>query len=530
MKTIFGLLTFSTSFATMAYAMIMASQMSDLTGEEIYSQCLVMGPYLLGLGLGSYLADKTPEIKTIFFLWGTEWASVILLPLVPTVLLSIIFLYLNFSPIGTSLESKQSIEIILSMASFFSLGIGILGGAQLPLIIRLSSKLIKPELVMAINYMGPLLAGPFIIICQSSGMPASGQIAITAIVQIIGLSLIIQILPKKTIALSLLAIPLILVNLVVKFYPKLEYITIKSSYIGTKMNNLSELPTTIRNIELFAELERVKTSYQVIDFFTTPAEVHLLTPSNSTLYLNRKTQFDLYAIDVYHHSMMESGLNLIKDLPEKILILGGGDGILINELRKRVPNAHIQMVELDEGIINWSKNNPLISKFNENIYERLDEKTLVTYNDAITFLRQHNQTKKYDLVFIDFPFPHGHELAKLYSYEFYRLVNRVTHPQSVIVIDLPIQHDPDGSLASDTRIILKTLKVSGFKKRLPFGPMTTFVVAKKDGADLEFNYEKFPADIPLAAKINLIRVISNDELNEVDQNTTTNSMFWPKGL
>ena len=87
---IFYFITFITSFSTMAYAMITSSLVSDLTGEEIYSQCFTMGPYLLGLGIGSYVGDKSKKEDSFKILWNLEWLSILFLPLIPIIFIILI--------------------------------------------------------------------------------------------------------------------------------------------------------------------------------------------------------------------------------------------------------------------------------------------------------------------------------------------------------------------------------------------------------------------------------------------------------
>lgn len=532
MKAIYLTLTFITSFATMSYAMITASIISDFTGEEILSQCLTMGPYLLGLGLGSIFGDRIDVKNSVKFLWRMEWMSVLFLPLIPLVHIGFIFFYIHLSGIGTSLESKESLRYILALASVMSFGTGLLGGSQLPLIIRMIQDKVKAEIVLAVNYAGPLLAGPFIVFCNHLSLPASVQIGIVGLIQIVGLCLLMTFSPSRLFRMVLLSLPLLILIGVSKIYPRLEYLTVKASYIGTKMfqPDLKELRTVLNTIESYGQLERVRTPYQVIDFYTAQAHPEMQSPANATLYLNRKTQFDLYAVDVYHQSMVHAGLNLQTSSPKNVLVLGAGDGLILKEL-KSVPGIQkITMVELDDGIIQWASEHPVISRLNDNVFDKPDPRIQLIVADAITFLRRHSADVKYDLIFIDFPFPNGHELAKLYSQEFYSLVKKVTTPDSLVVIDLPVQREADGILTLESQVILKTLKVSGFSNQLPFGPVASFIAVKRSGRQLAFNYSTLSKDISLATRLNLVQMVEAEEVAQTEASIPVNSMFWPRGL
>ncbi len=516
----------------MSYAMITASIISDFTGEEILSQCLTMGPYLLGLGLGSIIGDRVDVKNSVKFLWRMEWMSVLFLPLIPVIHIGFIFLYIHLSDIGASLESKESLKYIFALASVMSFGTGLLGGSQLPLIIRMVQDKVRAEVVLAVNYAGPLLAGPFIVYCNHLSLPASVQIGIVGLIQILGLCLLMTFSPARLFRMVLLSLPLLILIGVSKIYPKLEFLTVKASYIGTKMfrPDLGELKTVLNTIESYGELERVRTPYQVIDYYTAQAHPEQQSPANATLYLNRKTQFDLYSVDVYHQSMIHAGLNLLTGSPKNVLVLGAGDGLILKEL-KSVPGIQkITMVELDSGIIKWASEHPVISRLNENVFDNPDKRVNLIVADAITFLRSHSSDIKYDLVFIDFPFPNGHELAKLYSKEFYSLVKKVTAPESLIVIDLPVQREADGVLTMESQVILKTLKATGFTNQLPFGPVASFIAVKRSGDQLAFNYSTLSKDITLATKLNLVQMVDAEEVARTESDVPVNSMFWPRGL
>lgn len=522
------IISFITSFATMSYAMISAVIVSDFTGEEILSQCLTMGPYLLGLGLGSLLGDRIKENKTLSTLWNIEWGSVLLLPLLPVFHLLFVFFYLHLSPLGTTLESKETLRLILMMGSILSLMTGLLGGAQLPLIIRTVKDKISSNIVLAANYMGPLFAGPFIIMTSGS-LPVTGLTVIVALIQVTGLLLLLSQEKERLRPMILLALPLILLSFMSGQLSKLEYLTVKASYMGTKMSGLSELSDLLKTLKVYGDLERVRTPYQMIDFFKTQEHPEMQIPSNATLYLNRKTQFDMFAVDVYHQSMIYSGLNLLVKNPEHVLILGAGDGLLLKEIKNIQGIKTVTMVELDPVMIEWSRTNEVMKELNEGIYDDLPENMKVITEDAVSWLRK-NQSTRYDLILIDFPFPNGHELAKLYSKEFYELVKKVTTPESLVVIDLPVQIESGGDLAKETKIILKTLSESGFKAQLPFGPVASFIAVTRTDRDLAFNYDKFPSGLALSTRLNLVRLIEKNDERLTDPSIRINSMFWPGGL
>lgn len=519
-------ITLSTSFSTMAYSMIMASTMTEYTGEEVITQCLTMGPYLLGLGLGSAFGDRIEIHQRLKYLWGLEWASALFLPLIPLIQLLGIFFFIHLSPPGVNLEGKLALWFLLGMTSLLAFSSGVLGGAQLPLILK-SEKKLPQEWLLAINYLGPLLAGFVIVGMNTHAIPVSVQIYAIGLIQMLGLLLLVNLFERPLKSLALLFIPLIVLVVGANVYPRVETLTIKSSYMGTKAS-VSELlsPKQLINvIDRYGSFERVRTPYQTIDFFVEPASFEFAVPSNASVFLNRKPQFDLYSVDVYHETMVYAALNLLKSTPKSVLILGAGDGLLLKEFKK-VPNIdEITMVELDEGMLEWSKTNYLVSSFNEGVLGQPEKNVKIIVGDGVSFLRD-NTSRKFDLILIDFPFPNGHDLAKLYSFEFYKLAARSLAPDGIVVVDLPLYFDESNKLSRESQVIVKTMRASGFQEPILFGPSASFIGLSLTEKKLGFDYEKFPEGLHLASYLNFMTPFGEVQL----EGTEINTMFWPKGL
>ncbi len=520
--------TFTSSFCSMCFSMIMALVMTEFTGEEVLTQCLTVGPYLFGLGVGSACADRISEKLRMHRLWLMEWASVIFLPLVPVLQLLGIFLFVHFSPDNVSLESKTALQYLLTLTGILSFFAGILGGAQLPIILS-ESKKHSEEVILAVNYLGPLAAGIFVVAMSGRATPLSLQLFWTGCFQLAGLLALVLILPNRAKAMSLLFIPLLALIGTAHLYPKLEYVTVKSSYLRTKaeLRDLLNPGSLLRVIASYGDFERVRTPYQTIDLMIEPPDLNVGIPGNATLYLNRKPQFDLLTSATYHQSMVYAGLNLLPAKPEKVLILGAGDGLLLTELRP-LNLKSVTMVELDQGMIDWSRTNPVIATLNRGSLETFPPGTNLIVGDAITFLRD-NRGSKFDLVFIDFPFPNGHELAKLYSVEFYKMVSSVLSEDGIIIVDLPLYFDKEQKLARESRMILKTMKKAGLENPFLFGPLASFIAVSPSGKKLSFDYDKFPEGLMNQTYSNFLSHFREEEISAEEwSRIPVNTMFWPK--
>ena len=102
--------------------------------------------------------------------------------------------------------------------------------------------------------------------------------------------------------------------------------------------------------------------------------------------------------DIYHESFAHIPMSFVRQ-PVKVLILGGGDGILAKELLK-YNQLQIDLVDIDEKVCDVSKK--YLSKLNNNA---LQDKRVKVYNqDALEFCKV--TTSKYDVIFGDITDPH----------------------------------------------------------------------------------------------------------------------------
>ena len=97
--------------------------------------------------------------------------------------------------------------------------------------------------------------------------------------------------------------------------------------------------------------------YQNIDiipkrFLKYPIPHLTLYGKGMALYLNRQPQFFSNFWKTYHESIVVGGAVLTGKEPENILILGGGDGLLVSQIIEFYKNVNtITLVEIDPAMI-----------------------------------------------------------------------------------------------------------------------------------------------------------------------------------
>ncbi|MGK0367533.1 MAG: spermidine synthase [Thermoproteota archaeon] len=169
-------------------------------------------------------------------------------------------------------------------------------------------------------------------------------------------------------------------------------------------------------------------------------------------------------------------------VPEEVLVLGAGDGLLAEELLKYRKIKKITQIELDPKMIELANTHPLLTQYNHHSLQ--NERVNLIIGDAFQFIR--NSTKKYDAIYVDFPFPFNFNLSKLFSVEFYKLLYNSINEDGFITLDLPLGRYIKNEIyitepiKNINAIAFSTLKAAGFKTIKPyFSDEDSFVYLKK---------------------------------------------------
>ena len=182
-----------------------------------------------------------------------------------------------------------------------------------------------------------------------------------------------------------------------------------------------------------------------------------------SLYINGHLQFNSADEAVYHENLVHPAMSLAPR-KDRVLILGGGDGLAAREVLKYPEVKHITLCDLDPMITELARTDPYFLELNQgslgdkrvqvvdnqahtpgpltgistpNQKNPLGRGAAITSEvniinmDAVAYLRQ--VPGLFDVVIIDFPDPNAPELAKLYSRWFYELVQKRMTPGAIMV-------------------------------------------------------------------------------------------------
>ncbi len=122
---------------------------------------------------------------------------------------------------------------------------------------------------------------------------------------------------------------------------------------------------------------------------------------------------------IYHEALVHPPM-IAGPAPEKVLIIGGGEGATLREVLRYPTVKKAVMVDIDREVVEACRE--FLPEFHRGSFD--DERTELIFGDGREFVK--NSPEKFDVVIIDIPEPVGGGPAYLlYTIEFYELVKNV---------------------------------------------------------------------------------------------------------
>lgn len=180
-------------------------------------------------------------------------------------------------------------------------------------------------------------------------------------------------------------------------------------------------------------LEKGETEFQTYEVWDTPHFGRLFRLDGFFMTSERDEFF-------YHENMIHPAA-VTHPNPEKILIIGGGDGGCAEEIFKHPSVQQVVMVELDGGVVDIAR------KYFSSIHQgSLDDTRLVLrIEDGLVYVREKAPAagEKFDLIILDLTDPIG-PAAELYSLPFIRECKELLNPDGVFILHTgPPVFDPN---------------------------------------------------------------------------------------
>lgn len=172
-------------------------------------------------------------------------------------------------------------------------------------------------------------------------------------------------------------------------------------------------------IRIKSILHHEHSDYQEITVYDTYEFGNMLVLDQAVMFTD-KNEF------IYHEMLGLTPVFSHKN-PERILIIGGGDGGVVRECLKNPFVKHVDLVEIDKKVVEVSK------KFFPIIASRLDDKRVeIIADDGIEFLKRVSDNLKYDIILIDSTDPVG-PAEGLFKRDFYESAEKALKDDGIFV-------------------------------------------------------------------------------------------------
>jgi spermidine synthase len=385
---------FLIAVSALIYELIAGAVSSYLLGSSVTQFSLVIGIFLSAMGLGSYLSKFIEKDLLLRFI-----QIEICIGLIGGASALILFSGFTYTDI-----------YLIFMVSVTG-SIGTLIGLEIPLLIRIlrareESLSLTVSNVMTFDYIGSLaaaLAFPFLLLphlglLRSSFMSGLLNIGVAWLATEYFRDEL-----KRVSALRLCSIAGIVV-------------------IGIGL---------IFSTRLVGLLEDRMYPDEVIYAKQTPYQRLVITKwrHDVRLFIDGNLQFSSRDEYRYHESLVHPAMNLSKHR-NKILVLGGGDGLAAREILKYPDVRTIDVVDIDPEMTTIFREKEQLAKLNS--YALRDARVHIINRDALKFLEDTDQT--YDVIIQDLPDPNDFSIGKLYTKSFYTLIGRRIHPHGVLSV------------------------------------------------------------------------------------------------
>ena len=166
-------------------------------------------------------------------------------------------------------------------------------------------------------------------------------------------------------------------------------------------------------------LVRKKTKYQSLQLLDTDEFGKVLLLDNITQVADRN--------DCHYHEPMVHPALCSHPRPESVLVIGAGDGGIMREVLKYPCVKRVELAELDDGVISFSKK--YLPKIHGGAFR--DRRVRVNVTDGRRYVEEHR--RQFDVIIMDMTDPSGPS-TMLYTREFFVAVKRAFRDRNGIFV------------------------------------------------------------------------------------------------
>ncbi len=384
----------------LVYELALVAIGSYLLGDTITQASVVLSVMVFAMGVGSLLSKRYQSRPALSF-------AVVegLLSLVGG--LSVLLLYGSFAWLSAS--AYQPTLVLLAFV------IGTLIGIEIPLLMTLIQRIRKQEAseavadLFAADYVGGLIGGlafPFLLL-PLLGLP-KGALMVGVLNAVIGVAVVLWLFRTDLTRLAYVGLTVGLTFIVA---------VLGLAYYFAENFEVDARQAMYRDPIAHAE----RSEYQEIVL------TQSLDGRDVRMFLNGDLQFSTLDEYRYHESLIHPAMDGPR---EDVLVLGGGDGLAIRELLRYDDVESVTLVDLDPAVIELASTEPVIRDLNDDSFQ--DPRVEVVNADAFQWLRDNRDY--FDVVIADLPDGTDVGTSKLYTIEFYALLEQALDPEGRVVV------------------------------------------------------------------------------------------------
>jgi spermidine synthase len=130
---------------------------------------------------------------------------------------------------------------------------------------------------------------------------------------------------------------------------------------------------------------------------------------------------------VYHEALVHPAM-VTNGSPERVLIIGGGEGYTLREVLRYSSVREAVMVDIDGELVDLARK--MLEKIHKRSFE--DPRAKIVIMDGFEYVEKTREI--FDVAIVDLTDPYGPEIGrKLYTEEFYRKLHSITGERGVVV-------------------------------------------------------------------------------------------------
>ncbi|WML81562.1 polyamine aminopropyltransferase [Streptomyces sp. VNUA74] len=391
----------------LVYELELVALASYLIGDSVTQASVVLSVMVFAMGLGSLAAKRLRRLAAAGF--GAVEAVLALVGGSSAMVLYAVFAWTGGWG-GLWADGPRFLLVA------FSLAIGVLIGAEVPLLMELIQRVRRQDAggavadLFAADYVGALVGGlafPFVLLPflgQLTGALLTGTVN-AAVGAALVLGLFRRDLSRRARRLLLTANLLVLALLAT------------ATVLADDFERAARQAVYGQDVRV-----AVQTDVQEVVLTGDPDGRSL------GLFLDGRLRVDGSDERRYHEALVHP---VMSGPHARVLILGGGDGLAAREVLRQYGVLRVDVVEFDPGLTRLARHDPGLTTLNDHAYG--DPRVRVSAQDAFRRLRA-TPSAAYDVVISDLPDPGITASTKLYSQEFYGLVRRVLAPDGRLVV------------------------------------------------------------------------------------------------